>query len=68
MVFVLANRYGDCLRAGWRNVLDVIVRIHKLGILPQNVFLMEGEDAESNAKRIPAGGVQRKQVWRAVPV
>lgn len=53
-VFMLANRYGDCLRAGWRNVLDCVVRVHKLGLLPPAVFLMEGEDEQTSMKRIPS--------------
>ncbi|KAK4273663.1 hypothetical protein QN277_017009 [Acacia crassicarpa] len=33
-VFTIANRYGDFLRIGWRNILDCILRLHKLGLLP----------------------------------
>uniref|UniRef100_A0A061R742 Arf guanine-nucleotide exchange factor gnom-like isoform x1 n=1 Tax=Tetraselmis sp. GSL018 TaxID=582737 RepID=A0A061R742_9CHLO len=52
-VFKLTNRYGDCLRAGWRNIMDVIVRLHKLKVLPESVFFMEGEETEASLKRIP---------------
>jgi brefeldin A-resistance guanine nucleotide exchange factor 1 len=62
-VFMLANRYGDCLRAGWRNILDVVVRIHKLGILPASVFLFEGEDQEVGRKRIPVAQASKAKVW-----
>jgi len=58
-VFMLANRYGDCLRAGWRNVLDAVVRIHKLGLLPHSVFLMEGEDKEAGIRRIPSANIRQ---------
>lgn len=59
---MLANRYGDCLRAGWRNVLDAVVRIHKIGALPSSIFLMEGEDKEMGLKRIPAAVARRPKV------
>ncbi|KAK7305777.1 hypothetical protein VNO77_43688 [Canavalia gladiata] len=32
-VFTISNRYGDYIRSGWRNILDCIVRLHKLGLL-----------------------------------
>ncbi|XP_078436146.1 sec7 domain-containing protein [Wolffia australiana] len=33
-VFIIANRYGDYIHTGWRNILDCILRLHKLGLLP----------------------------------
>ncbi|KAL2333279.1 hypothetical protein Fmac_014492 [Flemingia macrophylla] len=33
-VFTIANRYGDYIRTGWRNILDSILVFHKLGLLP----------------------------------
>jgi brefeldin A-resistance guanine nucleotide exchange factor 1 len=33
-VFTIASRYGDYIRTGWRNILDCILRLHKLGLLP----------------------------------
>ena len=33
-VFPIANRFGDYIRNGWRNILDCIIRLHKLVILP----------------------------------
>ncbi|KAF6155559.1 hypothetical protein GIB67_004553 [Kingdonia uniflora] len=33
-VFTIANTYGDYIRSGWRNILDCILRLHKLGLLP----------------------------------
>ena len=32
------NRYGDWLRSGWRNVLDVVLRLHRLDLLPPAVI------------------------------
>ncbi|KAL3654263.1 hypothetical protein CASFOL_003944 [Castilleja foliolosa] len=36
-VFTIANRYGDFIGTGWRNILDCILRLHKLGLLPARV-------------------------------
>ncbi|CAL8465729.1 g5265 [Coccomyxa elongata] len=58
-VFELANRYGDGLRSGWRSVMDVVVRLHKLGLLPASVAALEGEDAESAAGRLPRAAAPR---------
>ena len=32
-----ARRYGDSVRSGWRNVIDCVVRLHRLGLLPADV-------------------------------
>jgi hypothetical protein len=47
------GRYGDCLRSGWRNIMDCVVRLHKLSLLPSAVLLTEAEDPEAAAQRIP---------------
>ncbi|KMZ75985.1 SEC7-like guanine nucleotide exchange family protein [Zostera marina] len=36
-IFNIATRYGDFIRTGWRNLLDCILMLHKLGILPARV-------------------------------
>ncbi|CAJ1864201.1 unnamed protein product [Sphenostylis stenocarpa] len=33
-VFTIANRYGDYIRTGWRNILDCILIFYKLGLIP----------------------------------
>lgn len=33
-VFTIANRYSDHIRSGWRNILDCILSLHKIGLLP----------------------------------
>ncbi|KAL6562493.1 hypothetical protein OROGR_003500 [Orobanche gracilis] len=45
-VFTIANRYGDFIRTGWRNILDCILRLHKLGLLPARVASDAAEDLE----------------------
>ncbi|KAJ3674756.1 hypothetical protein LUZ60_005372 [Juncus effusus] len=45
-LFLIATRYGDFVRTGWRNVLDCILRLHKLGLLPAKVASDVADDAE----------------------
>ncbi|GMH15286.1 hypothetical protein Nepgr_017127 [Nepenthes gracilis] len=45
-VFTIANRYGDYIGTGWRNILDCILRLHKLGLLPARVASDAAEDLE----------------------
>ena len=56
---LLGHRYGDGLRSGWRSVMDVVVRLHKLGLLPASVAALEGEDAEAAAGRLPRAAAPR---------
>jgi brefeldin A-resistance guanine nucleotide exchange factor 1 len=46
-VFTIANRYGDYIRAGWRNILDCILKLHKLGLLPARVASDAADDLET---------------------
>ncbi|KAK7300750.1 hypothetical protein RJT34_11599 [Clitoria ternatea] len=45
-VFTIANRYGDYIRTGWRNILDCILKFHKLGLLPARMASDAAEDSE----------------------
>ncbi|PKU83822.1 ARF guanine-nucleotide exchange factor GNOM [Dendrobium catenatum] len=45
-VFIIANTYGDHIRTGWRNILDCILRLHKLGLLPARVASDAADDTE----------------------
>ncbi|ERN01475.1 hypothetical protein AMTRI_Chr03g54850 [Amborella trichopoda] len=45
-VFTIANRFGDYIRTGWRNILDCILRLHKLGLLPARVASDAADDTE----------------------
>nr|CAD1841672.1 unnamed protein product [Ananas comosus var. bracteatus] len=45
-VFNIANRYGDYIRTGWRNILECILRLHKLGLLPARVASDAADDLE----------------------
>ncbi|KAG0611346.1 hypothetical protein M758_7G134300 [Ceratodon purpureus] len=46
-VFTIANKYGDFIRTGWRNILDCILRLHKLGLLPSRVVNESTEDTDA---------------------
>ncbi|XP_057840986.1 ARF guanine-nucleotide exchange factor GNOM [Cryptomeria japonica] len=45
-VFTIANEYGDYIRTGWRNILDCILRLHKLGLLPARVASDAADDPD----------------------
>ncbi|GAB2297173.1 hypothetical protein Dimus_031286 [Dionaea muscipula] len=49
-VFTIANRYGDHIRTGWRNILDCILRLHKLGLLPARVASDAADELELPAE------------------
>uniref|UniRef100_A0A803P114 SEC7 domain-containing protein n=1 Tax=Cannabis sativa TaxID=3483 RepID=A0A803P114_CANSA len=48
-VFTIANSYGDYIRTGWRNILDCILRLHKLGLLPARVASDAADESELTA-------------------
>ncbi|KAH7442899.1 hypothetical protein KP509_02G006600 [Ceratopteris richardii] len=45
-VFNIVNKYGDYIRTSWRNILDCILRLHKLGLLPARVVSDAEDDVE----------------------
>ncbi|XP_058787505.1 ARF guanine-nucleotide exchange factor GNOM-like [Vicia villosa] len=51
-VFTIANRYGDYIRTGWRNILDCILRLHKLGLLPARVASDAADESELSAETV----------------
>ena len=46
-------RYGDSVRSGWKTVMDVVMRLYRLGLLPATVAALEGEDSQAAAMRLP---------------
>ncbi|XP_065851501.1 ARF guanine-nucleotide exchange factor GNL2 [Euphorbia lathyris] len=36
-VFTIANNFGDAIRAGWRNIVDCLLKLKRLKLLPQSV-------------------------------
>eukprot|EP00803_Ostreobium_quekettii_P003636 evm.model.scf_117.13 EVM.evm.TU.scf_117.13 scf_117:109917-120401(+) len=52
-VFFVASRYGDSLRAaGWRSIMDLVVRLYRLGLLP-NTFWQEANGLPEEEGRSP---------------
>ncbi|KAK2655681.1 hypothetical protein Ddye_008733 [Dipteronia dyeriana] len=49
IVFTIANRYGDYIRTGWRNILNCILRLHKLGLFPARVVSDAADESELSA-------------------
>ncbi|XP_071913136.1 ARF guanine-nucleotide exchange factor GNOM-like [Coffea arabica] len=45
-VFTIANRYGDQIRSGWKNILDCILSLNKLGLLPARLASDAVDDSE----------------------
>lgn len=45
-VFTIANKYGDYIHSGWKNVLDCVLSLHKLGFLPTRMASDAAEDVE----------------------
>ena len=46
-------RYGDSVRVGWKTIMDVVMRLYRLGQLPASVAALEGEDSAAAAMRLP---------------
>jgi hypothetical protein len=39
-------RYGDSLRSGWRDIMECVMRLHKLGLVPAVILAVDGEPPE----------------------
>ncbi|KAL8471632.1 hypothetical protein ACS0TY_029041 [Phlomoides rotata] len=48
-VFTIANRYSDNIRSGWRNILDCILSLHKIGLLPARLASDATDELEPSA-------------------
>ncbi|KAK4371058.1 hypothetical protein RND71_010533 [Anisodus tanguticus] len=59
-VFTIANEYSDFIRTGWRNILDCILRLHKLGLLPARVASDAVDDSDLARALIWAAGRPQK--------
>eukprot|EP00887_Chlorella_sp_A99_P008000 scaffold12.g8000.t1 len=45
--------YGDLVRGGWRNVLECVMRLHRLELLPPGVIAADAEDPQQARARLP---------------
>ncbi|KAK8957013.1 ARF guanine-nucleotide exchange factor GNOM [Platanthera zijinensis] len=73
-VFDIANNHGDHIRTGWKNILDCISRLYKVGLLPAHLASDAADDMELpadaveekpsssslSASHIPSAGIPRK--------
>ncbi|XWS40913.1 hypothetical protein CRYUN_Cryun17cG0037000 [Craigia yunnanensis] len=48
-VFTIANSYGDYIHSGWRNILDCVLSLHKLGLLPARLASDAADEMESSS-------------------
>ncbi|KAK6255969.1 Sec7 domain - like 4 [Theobroma cacao] len=46
-VFTIANSYGDYIHSGWRNILDCVLILQKLGLLPAHLASDAADEMES---------------------
>ncbi|EPS65079.1 hypothetical protein M569_09697, partial [Genlisea aurea] len=46
-VFTVANRYSDHIRSGWKNIVECILSLHKIGLLPSRLVTDATDDLES---------------------
>ncbi|XP_013613538.1 PREDICTED: ARF guanine-nucleotide exchange factor GNL1 [Brassica oleracea var. oleracea] len=45
-VFLIANKYGDYITSGWKNILECVLSLHKLQILPAHIASDAADDPE----------------------
>lgn len=48
-LFTIANRYGDYIHSGWKNILDCVLSLHKLGLLPARLVSDAADDMEPSS-------------------
>lgn len=47
-VFTIANRYGDHIRSGWKNIVDCILSLNKMGLLPARLATDAADELETS--------------------
>lgn len=50
-VFTIANRYGDCVRSGWKNILDCVLKLQKLGLFSLTSEAADDLETSSDMER-----------------
>ncbi|KAL5771268.1 hypothetical protein ACOSP7_015422 [Xanthoceras sorbifolium] len=56
-VFTLANNFGDSIRAGWRNIVDCLLKLKRLKLLPQSVIEFENADSDVQSQSKTESGI-----------
>jgi brefeldin A-resistance guanine nucleotide exchange factor 1 len=50
-VFTIANTYGDYIRGSWKNILDCILSLHRLGLVPTRLASDATDELEPDNDR-----------------
>ncbi|CAN6300172.1 unnamed protein product [Urochloa humidicola] len=67
-VFTIATTYGDHIRSGWRNIVDCILRLHKIGLLPGRLTGDTTDDQESTSDSLPSKLVSSSAPPQVLPI
>ncbi|KAG7611227.1 Sec7 domain [Arabidopsis suecica] len=51
-VFLIANKYGDYISAGWKNILECVLSLNKLHILPDHIASDAADDPELSTSNL----------------
>ena len=54
-------RYGDCIQAGWTNVMDLITCFYRLQILPDTFSKALNGDGDVSMKKGQTGDMKRQK-------
>ncbi|KAL6551575.1 hypothetical protein OROGR_007729 [Orobanche gracilis] len=66
-VFTIANRYGDHIRSGWRNILDCVLSLQKIGLLSARLASNATDDPDNDQVKVSATHSPASQVPAAIP-
>uniref|UniRef100_A0A0D9VFE3 SEC7 domain-containing protein n=1 Tax=Leersia perrieri TaxID=77586 RepID=A0A0D9VFE3_9ORYZ len=67
-VFTIATTHGDHIRSGWRNIVDCILRLHKIGLLPGRLTGDTADDQDSSSDMLPNKLASYSTVPQVLPV
>ncbi|XP_019087506.1 PREDICTED: ARF guanine-nucleotide exchange factor GNL1-like [Camelina sativa] len=51
-VFLIANKYGDYVSSGWKNILECVLSLNKLQILPVHIASDAADDPEPSTSNL----------------
>ncbi|KAF2944498.1 ARF guanine-nucleotide exchange factor GNOM [Oryza sativa Japonica Group] len=67
-VFTIATTHGDHIRSGWRNIVDCILRLHKISLLPGCLTGDTADDQESSSDMLPSKLASSRAAPQVVPI
>ncbi|CAK7334922.1 unnamed protein product [Dovyalis caffra] len=56
-IFTIANSFGDSIRAGWRNIVDCLLKLNRLKLLPQSAIDFDKAASHASANLSTESGV-----------